>query len=217
VKILVIGLDCAAPELLLGDDQLTNFRRLMEYGCYARLESVIPPITVPAWMCMATSQDPGSLGVYGFRNRKDHSYSGLGIVNSRSIQELAIWDQVAREGKRAEAGESLRLFEEKFPGSPLRVYLRHEVAYAAALDKALEMSDYVRLRQQQGEARRAGRHVGIGVVSTIEPNLLDSPMSSVPRTRACRFSSARSSARPSKTGFSEARNASNAGPIGITS
>jgi predicted AlkP superfamily phosphohydrolase/phosphomutase len=50
---------------------------------------------------MATSQDPGSLGVYGFRNRSDYSYNGLSIVNSRAIQDLAIWDQVAREGKRA--------------------------------------------------------------------------------------------------------------------
>jgi predicted AlkP superfamily phosphohydrolase/phosphomutase len=101
MKILVVGLDCAAPELLFGDERLTNFRRLMEAGCYGRLESVIPPITVPAWMCMSTSQDPGSLGVYGFRNRIDHSYSGLGFANSKSITELAIWDQVAREGKRA--------------------------------------------------------------------------------------------------------------------
>jgi predicted AlkP superfamily phosphohydrolase/phosphomutase len=101
MKILVIGLDCAAPELLFGDERLTNFRRLMEAGCYGRLESVIPPITVPAWMCMSTSQDPGSLGVYGFRNRIDHSYNGLGFVNAKSITELAIWDQAAREGKRA--------------------------------------------------------------------------------------------------------------------
>jgi predicted AlkP superfamily phosphohydrolase/phosphomutase len=101
MKILVIGLDCAAPELLLGDERLVNFRRLMEAGCFGRLESIVPPITVPAWMCMATSQDPGSLGVYGFRNRVDHSYDGLGIVSSRSIGELAIWDQVAREGKRS--------------------------------------------------------------------------------------------------------------------
>jgi len=100
-KILVLGLDCAAPEILLGRDDLPHFRQLMEVGCFGRLESVIPPITVPAWMCMATSQDPGSLGVYGFRNRIDHSYAGLGIANSKSIQELAIWDQVAREGKRA--------------------------------------------------------------------------------------------------------------------
>jgi predicted AlkP superfamily phosphohydrolase/phosphomutase len=98
MKLLVIGLDCAAPELLFGDERLTNFRRLMGAGCYGRLESVIPPITVPAWMCLSTSQDPGSLGVYGFRNRLDHSYDGLGLVHSKSIQELAIWDQVAREG-----------------------------------------------------------------------------------------------------------------------
>ncbi|MDB5351307.1 MAG: hypothetical protein JWN86_2554 [Planctomycetota bacterium] len=101
MKILVIGLDCAAPELLFGDERLENIRRLMDLGCYGRLESVVPPITVPAWMCMATSQDPGSLGVYGFRNRVDHSYDGLGIVNARSFQEVTIWDQVAREGGRS--------------------------------------------------------------------------------------------------------------------
>jgi predicted AlkP superfamily phosphohydrolase/phosphomutase len=101
MKTLVIGLDSAAPEILFRDERLTNFRRLMEGGCYGRLESIVPPITVPAWMCMATSQDPGSLGVYGFRNRTDHSYDGLGIVNSKAVQELTIWDQVAREGKRA--------------------------------------------------------------------------------------------------------------------
>ncbi|MEJ7712607.1 MAG: alkaline phosphatase family protein [Pyrinomonadaceae bacterium] len=101
MKTLVIGLDSAVPELLLRDERLTNFRRLMEGGCYGELETIIPPITVPAWMCMATSQDPGSLGVYGFRNRTDHSYNNLGIVNSKAIQEIAIWDQVAREGKRS--------------------------------------------------------------------------------------------------------------------
>lgn len=101
MKILVIGLDGACPETLFRDEALVNFRRLMESGCHGRLESIIPPITVPAWMCMSTSQDPGSLGVYGFRNRIDHSYSGLGIVNSASIRDLAIWDQVGREGKRA--------------------------------------------------------------------------------------------------------------------
>src|ERR1700732_2352417 len=101
MKICVLGLDCAAPEIVFGDQRLVHIRRLMDLGLYGRLESVIPPITVPAWMCMATSQDPGSLGVYGFRDRTEHSYDGLGIVNSRAIQELAIWDQVAREGKRA--------------------------------------------------------------------------------------------------------------------
>jgi soluble lytic murein transglycosylase len=43
-------------------------------------------------------------------------------------------ESAAREGKRTGAGESLRLLEEKFPGSPLLPYLRHEIAYAAVLD-----------------------------------------------------------------------------------
>jgi predicted AlkP superfamily phosphohydrolase/phosphomutase len=100
MKILVIGLDCAAPELVFGLPGLPNLKRLMAGGCYGRLESVIPPITVPAWMCMATSQDPGSLGVYGFRNRRDHSYSNLGVVNSTSFTAPAIWDVLGAAGKR---------------------------------------------------------------------------------------------------------------------
>ncbi|NDQ56315.1 MAG: hypothetical protein GZ088_04475 [Acidipila sp.] len=101
MKICVIGLDCAAPEVLLGDPRLKNIRALMARGTYGRLESVIPPITVPAWMCLSTSQDPGSLGVYGFRNRRDHSYDKLGITNADSIEQPAIWDYLARDGKKS--------------------------------------------------------------------------------------------------------------------
>lgn len=101
MKILVVGLDCAEPEVLFGDDRLVNIRRLMDAGIYGRLESIVPPITVPAWACMTTGQDPGTLGVYGFRNRADHSYDGLRTVSSRSIHEPAIWDQLAREGKKS--------------------------------------------------------------------------------------------------------------------
>ena len=101
MKICILGLDCCAPEIIFQDERLINIRRLMDAGVWGRLESVNPPITVPAWMCMATSQDPGSLGVYGFRNRTDYSYDGLGFVNSKSITELAMWDQVAREGRKS--------------------------------------------------------------------------------------------------------------------
>ena len=101
MKICVLGLDCAAPEIVFGDTRLRNLRSLMQRGTWGRLESVIPPITVPAWMCLSTSQDPGSLGVYGFRNRVNHTYSGLGIADSSSIQTPAIWDYLAQEGKRS--------------------------------------------------------------------------------------------------------------------
>jgi predicted AlkP superfamily phosphohydrolase/phosphomutase len=101
MKICVLGLDSAAPDVIFRDERLVNLRRLMDLGVYGRLESVIPPITVPAWMCMSTSQDPGSLGIYGFRNRLDHSYDHLAMANSASIEAPAIWDQLTREGKKA--------------------------------------------------------------------------------------------------------------------
>jgi predicted AlkP superfamily phosphohydrolase/phosphomutase len=100
-KICVLGLDCAAPDIVFGDTRLRNLHRLMRMGTWGRLESVIPPITVPAWMCMATSQDPGSLGIYGFRNRADRTYRGLSFVDSRSIAQPAIWDHLATYGKRS--------------------------------------------------------------------------------------------------------------------
>lgn len=101
MKICVLGLDCAAPDVIFNDERLLNFRRLMARGLYGRLESVVPPITVPAWMCMTTSQDPGSLGVYGFRNRLDYSYDKLGFAASGSIRALAIWDHLAQKGKKS--------------------------------------------------------------------------------------------------------------------
>ena len=101
MKICVLGLEGAAPEIIFSDERLINLRRLMDLGVYGRLESVIPPDAVPAWMCMTTGQDPGSLGVYGSRNRPGHPYDEPALVNSASIKALAIWDQLAREGKKS--------------------------------------------------------------------------------------------------------------------
>jgi len=102
-KVCVIGLDCAPPELVFEKwrHQLPHLNRLMESGVWGPLESTIPPITVPAWMCMMTGKDPGTLGVYGFRNRKDHSYEGLVFANSRLIREETVWDILAKNGKRS--------------------------------------------------------------------------------------------------------------------
>ena len=58
-KVLVIGLDCAAPQLVfdMWRDQLPNLRRLMENGIYGQLMSCIPAITVPAWSSMFSGKD----------------------------------------------------------------------------------------------------------------------------------------------------------------
>ncbi len=70
----------------------------MDRGVHGRLTSVIPPITVPAWSCMMASRTPGDLGVYGFRNRADHSYDGAFIADSTAIKEPRLWDLIGRAG-----------------------------------------------------------------------------------------------------------------------
>jgi predicted AlkP superfamily phosphohydrolase/phosphomutase len=50
---------------------------------------------------MLSSQDPGQLGGYGFRNRADHSYAGLRMATSRDVREPRVWDLVGRAGGRS--------------------------------------------------------------------------------------------------------------------
>jgi len=100
-KVAVIGLDCAEPSLVFDKwiDHLPAFKRLMQSGTYGELTSCMPPITVPAWSCMASSKDPGTLGIYGFRNRADHSYDKLSIATSLAVKEPRIWDMLTAAGK----------------------------------------------------------------------------------------------------------------------
>ncbi len=102
-KVCLIGLDCAAPELIfeLWANVLPNLQNVMQRGIWGRLESTIPPITVPAWMCMMTGKDPGTLGIYGFRNRRDHSYDGLQFASSKLVNEQTVWDVLGEHGKQS--------------------------------------------------------------------------------------------------------------------
>lgn len=102
-KALLIGLDCAAPDLLFNRfiDKLPNFSRMMDRGIHGKLESSDPPITIPAWTVMASSKYPGTLGLYGFRHRRNNSYKDIWISTSKNIKEKRIWDYVAEAGGRS--------------------------------------------------------------------------------------------------------------------
>lgn len=102
-RVLIIGWDCAAPELVFEafKDDMPNTRHLMEKGTYGQLESTIPPITVPAWMCMMTGRDPGEIGVYGFRNRKDYSYNAMTIANAHAVKVPTLWDLLGKARKKS--------------------------------------------------------------------------------------------------------------------
>lgn len=101
-KVFVIGLDCAAPELVFERwrDLLPNLNRLMSRGVYGNLASCTPAITVPAWSVMTSSKDPGTLGIYGFRNRADWSYDKMSIATGSAVKVDRVWDILSRSNKR---------------------------------------------------------------------------------------------------------------------
>jgi predicted AlkP superfamily phosphohydrolase/phosphomutase len=100
-KVVVIGLDCAEPTLVFDRfrGRLPNLEKLMARGVYGPLRSCDPPITVPAWSVMTSGKDPGTLGIYGFRNRSDHSYDKMTFATGNAVREPRIWDYLSRAGK----------------------------------------------------------------------------------------------------------------------
>jgi predicted AlkP superfamily phosphohydrolase/phosphomutase len=102
-KVLVVGWDSAPPHLVFDAfrGEMPTLSALMERGAWGRLVSTNPPITVPAWTAMMTSKDPGQLGCYGFRNRKDHSYDAYAFANASHVKEPRLWDVLGRTGKRS--------------------------------------------------------------------------------------------------------------------
>ena len=101
-KVVVIGLDCAEPSLVFDRyaHKLPNLTKLREQGVWGKLRSCDPPITVPAWMSMMSSKDPGTLGYYGFRNRADRSYEKMTTATSLAVKEPLLWDYLGQAGKR---------------------------------------------------------------------------------------------------------------------
>ncbi len=97
MKVFVIGLDSAPPELLFGKflKDLPNIRKIVENSIHGPMKSSIPAITIPAWMCMATGKTPGELGLYGFRHRKGYSYKDIWIAHSLMVKEKAVWDYIS--------------------------------------------------------------------------------------------------------------------------
>lgn len=96
-KVFVLGLDGATFNLIrpwVESMELPNFARLIKQGCYGDLESVIPPLTAPAWASFITGKNPGKHGVFDFVERKPGSYD-IEWVTSRSRRGRSLWKIVS--------------------------------------------------------------------------------------------------------------------------
>ncbi|MGB3052298.1 MAG: alkaline phosphatase family protein [Polyangiales bacterium] len=100
-RMIVIGLDCAAPRLAFDRyrDAMPNLSALMNSGTWGNLRSSEPPITVPAWTCMLSGRDAGELGLYGFRNRVPHE-TRLRLADGSDVRVKRVWDWLGEQGYR---------------------------------------------------------------------------------------------------------------------
>ena len=125
-------------------------------GCYAI------PVAQYDLTIVATNKLPGS------------PYRGMGPPPHNFVLEQMM--DIAARGLGMDPAEIRRrnyIPPDRFPYTIASGNEYDSGNYEAALASVLAMADYEKLRAEQAEARKHGRHLGIGLVNTIEPGVFD--------------------------------------------
>jgi predicted AlkP superfamily phosphohydrolase/phosphomutase len=99
-KTLALGLDGATWDILLPlieEGKLPAFKKLLGEGVYGDLQSVIPPVTCPAWKCYSTGKNPGKLGVFWWVDVNKES-GKIVMPNAYSFKSRDLWDYLGDKG-----------------------------------------------------------------------------------------------------------------------
>jgi predicted AlkP superfamily phosphohydrolase/phosphomutase len=78
---------------------MPNVRALLAHGVHSVLRSTQPPISIPSWPVMLTGVDPGTLGLYGFRHRRNFSYTETYGPTSK-LPVPSVWELFSSAGRR---------------------------------------------------------------------------------------------------------------------
>tara|TARA_Y100000310_G_scaffold329947_1_gene400679 strand:- start:3174 stop:4562 length:1389 start_codon:yes stop_codon:yes gene_type:complete len=102
-KVFVFGIDGAMPEKVFGEwlDELPNIKKLMEQGCYAKLNSTIPPLSIVAWTSITTGKNPMDHGIFECLYRKKGSYEFSELASSKNVKDKTIWEIASEHGKKS--------------------------------------------------------------------------------------------------------------------
>src|SRR6266705_3493427 len=92
-RVMIVGLDAATWDLIrpwLAEGHMPNLARLTSEGTYGKFQSVMPPITPPAWTSFTTGKNPGKHGIFHFMEAKPDSYA-LSYTNASSRRSRTVW------------------------------------------------------------------------------------------------------------------------------
>jgi len=101
-KVFIVSLDGATFDVLrplVRQGYMPNLGRAMQEGLSADLESVVPPVTAPAWTSFMTGKNPNKHGIFDF-TRFDASDYRWKLNNSHHIRSKTIWQILSEKGKR---------------------------------------------------------------------------------------------------------------------
>lgn len=101
-RIFIASLDGATWDVLrplIEQGCMPNLAGLISRGAATELESVVPPVTAPAWTSFMTGKGPGSHGIFDFTRFDEREYDWK-INNSQHIRSKTIWRLLSQEGKR---------------------------------------------------------------------------------------------------------------------
>jgi len=92
-KVVVIGLDAATWTVLrpwMAEGKMPNLAKLMKAGVSGTLESILPPITPPAWTSFMTGKNPGKHGIFHFVETEHGGYA-MNYANATSRRSQTVW------------------------------------------------------------------------------------------------------------------------------
>ena len=92
-KVVIIGLDAATWTLIhpwIAEGGMRNLAKLMNAGVSGKLESVLPPITPPAWTSFMTGKNPAKHGIFHFVEAGADSYE-MDYANGGSRRSPTVW------------------------------------------------------------------------------------------------------------------------------
>jgi len=98
-KTLIIGLDGVSWDVLqpLFKKNITpTLKKLSENGVIGRLRSVVPPVTGPSWLSIATGKNPGKTGIIDFLVRENNNK--LRLLNANDfIKNNPFWNYIDKK------------------------------------------------------------------------------------------------------------------------
>jgi carbon-monoxide dehydrogenase large subunit len=167
------GLD-AHVELAVGADGRINALRarlVADLGAYLYPATAIVPVTAAMLMTGAYAIPAAEVELVGVATTKVPTgpYRGAGRPEAAYVVERMM-DLLARELGRdpVEVRRRNLIPADRFPYRTPLGFVYDSGDYARALERALDLADYGRWRDEQRRARAAGRLVGIGVSVYVE-------------------------------------------------